>query len=236
MTKNWDADEDVDDTMDSISDSERTNGYGKWTISSGFGVAKHPMETGGAYGGLKGYDSEDTPYKDEAKGDFLTAETAPPTVYTEDGRVVPASPNPPPKILPGGNIKRRDWYDKVGNKHLDEIEKNRVASIAAKKQEMTSEDKVAVAEITDVGGKDYTFDLEPALGGQLTKEENDELKVENDVYRQGRRRHNSAAKEADAEDQSGPTKEEEVKGSNDSAAKESEKTEEKPPAPDFGSW
>lgn len=59
--------------MDSLSDAERRYGYGKWTLSGIFGTAKHPAEYGGSYGGLKGYQSDESPYGD-AQG-FLTAST-----------------------------------------------------------------------------------------------------------------------------------------------------------------
>merc|ERR1712023_50322 len=55
MVKSYVIDEEVDDTMDSVSDAERRGGYGKWTVSGAFGTAKHPSEYGGSYGGLKGY-------------------------------------------------------------------------------------------------------------------------------------------------------------------------------------
>ena len=62
MAKDYEIDEDVDTTMDSLSDAERRGGYGKWTQSSLYGLSPHPMEVGGEYGGLAGYVGKDSPY------------------------------------------------------------------------------------------------------------------------------------------------------------------------------
>lgn len=81
------VEEDVDDTMDSLSDAERRLGYGKWTVSGLYGTAAHPMEVGGEYGGLKGYQSEKSPYG--GVSGFLDASSvAPKTDFDADGNVI----------------------------------------------------------------------------------------------------------------------------------------------------